>query len=159
MQRRFLLGALALAFLAPPCAGAETDQNASASTEAASDSSGLLTPEESQNLMAPVALYPDTLLIQILVAATVPLDIMKADRFLHDNQGVDAEALQPQTEAQGWDDSITVLAEAFPGCCDADDCPCGLETRDGHRDAGPGSGCDGRDPGQTAGGGCRQQPG
>ena len=68
MQRPFLLGALALDFLVPPWAGAETDRNATGSTEAASDASGLLTPEGLQNLVAPVALYPDTLLIQILVS-------------------------------------------------------------------------------------------
>ena len=40
-----------------------------------------LTEEELDELVAPVALYPDTLLIQVLVAATYPIDIIKAQRF------------------------------------------------------------------------------
>ena len=74
----------------------------------------LLTAEELQTLVAPVALYPDTLLIQIFVAATQPLEIMKAERFLLDNADRDPAELEPEIEAMGWDQSVTVLATAFP---------------------------------------------
>lgn len=88
-----------------------TDTAASTSTQ---DTSGLMTPEELQTLVGPVALYPDTLLIQVLVAATYPLDVMKADRLLKDNVDTAPEDLKTQIDAQGWDESVAVLATAFP---------------------------------------------
>ena len=52
-----------------------------------SEEEGLLSEEELDALVAPVALYPDALLTQILVAATYPIDVMKADRFVGQNEG------------------------------------------------------------------------
>ncbi|WP_171238465.1 DUF3300 domain-containing protein [Ruegeria sp. HKCCA5763] len=84
-------------------------------TEAASqETTDLLTDAELQTLVAPVALYPDTLLIQILVASTQPLEIVKAERFLIDNADRDPAELEPEIEAMGWDPSVSVLATAFP---------------------------------------------
>ncbi|WP_165971752.1 DUF3300 domain-containing protein [Meridianimarinicoccus aquatilis] len=83
-------------------------------TEAPADDAALLTDAELQTLVAPVALYPDTLLIQILVAATVPLDIVKSERFLDANPDVAPESLKDDIEDQGWDPSVAVLATAFP---------------------------------------------
>ncbi len=74
----------------------------------------LLTSAELETMVAPVALYPDTLLIQILVAATVPLEVMKADRFVATYASDDPEALKADIEDQGWDPSVAVLATAFP---------------------------------------------
>jgi len=85
-----------------------------AAENATEDAAGLMTPEELQTLVGPVALYPDTLLIQILVAATYPFDVMKADRLLKDNPGVPPEELKPLIEIQAWDESVAVLATAFP---------------------------------------------
>ncbi|WP_170603390.1 DUF3300 domain-containing protein [Ruegeria arenilitoris] len=76
--------------------------------------SDLLTDAELQTLVAPVALYPDTLLIQIFVAATQPLEIVKAERYLLDNADRDPAELEPEIEAMGWDPSVAVLATAFP---------------------------------------------
>ena len=64
--------------------------------------------------MAPVALYPDTLLIQILVGATAPLDVVKADRLLARSEGADPAALEEQVKAEGFDASVEVLSLAFP---------------------------------------------
>ena len=64
--------------------------------------------------MAPVALYPDTLLIQILVGATAPLDVVKADRLLARSEGADPAALETQVKAEGFDASVEVLSLAFP---------------------------------------------
>ncbi len=74
----------------------------------------LLTNAELETLVAPVALYPDTLLIQILVASTVPLEVMKADRFVATYASDDTEALKTDIEDQDWDPSVAVLATAFP---------------------------------------------
>jgi len=88
-----------------------TATDTAASTE---ETAGLMTPEELQTLVGPVALYPDTLLIQILVAATFPFDVMKADRVLKDNPGKTPEELKPLIAIQAWDESVAVLATAFP---------------------------------------------
>ena len=85
--------------------------DAAASTE---QSAGLMSPEELQTLVGPIALYPDTLLIQVLVASTFAFDVMKADRLLKDNPGKSPEELKPLIEIQAWDESVAVLATAFP---------------------------------------------
>jgi len=90
--------------------GTATDPN---QLETAEDL-GLLTQAELETLVAPVALYPDTLLIQILVAATQPLEVVKADRFLLTNADTDPEALKAGIEAEAWDPSVEVLAVGFP---------------------------------------------
>lgn len=101
--------------LAPTCLIAQTTTESDTTTSASSeDSGGLMTPEELQTLVGPVALYPDTLLIQVLVAATFPFDVMKADRLLKDNPGKSPEELKPLIELQAWDESVAVLATAFP---------------------------------------------
>jgi hypothetical protein len=74
----------------------------------------LLTAAELQTLVAPVALYPDTLLIQILVAATAPLDVVKADRLLLRSADADPAALEASIKAEAFDPSVEVLALAFP---------------------------------------------
>ncbi|MCA8881189.1 MAG: DUF3300 domain-containing protein [Rhodobacteraceae bacterium] len=120
-------GVTAVAVLAAGIAVAQTDApdpgdsaapppDAAADQAASGDEAGdaLLTQAELERLVAPVALYPDTLLIQILVGATQPLDVVKAERFLEDNVGRDASELKPEIEAQDWDPSVAVLATAFP---------------------------------------------
>ncbi|MGI1663087.1 DUF3300 domain-containing protein [Palleronia sp. KMU-117] len=111
MQRLALFLSTALA--TAPMAGTAWGQT-EATGAAEAENAELLTQAELETLVAPVALYPDTLLIQILVAATQPLEIVKADRFLLQNDGADPEALRPEIEAQGWDPSVEVLATGFP---------------------------------------------
>jgi hypothetical protein len=64
--------------------------------------------------VAPVALYPDSLLAQVLVASTYPLDVLKADRFVDDNAGIEDADRADLAEAEPWDPSIQVLASGFP---------------------------------------------
>src|SRR4051812_5614789 len=78
-----------------------------AQTEAEVDSqeqADLLTAEEVDSLLGPIALYPDPLLAALLPAATRPTEIVLATRFL--NAGGDAS----QIEEQAWSESIKVLA-------------------------------------------------
>ena len=62
-------------------------------------------------LVSPVALYPDTLLAQILAASTYPLDIVQAHRWIAqpDNAALTGEALAQAVAAQGWDPSVQAL--------------------------------------------------
>ena len=50
-------------------------------------------PEELDQMLAPIALYPDALLAQILTSATYPADIVNADRFTKEHPGLKADAL------------------------------------------------------------------
>jgi len=110
---RYLIFALGLSVTTALYAQEASDDTVAAE-DAVADPSDLLTDAELQTLVAPVALYPDTLLIQIFVAATQPLEIVKAERFLLDNADRDPAELEPEIEAMGWDPSVSVLATAFP---------------------------------------------
>lgn len=71
-------------------------------------------PEDLDTLMGPIALFPDPLVSQILMATTVPMDVVKADRFLSENEGMETAALEAAISAKGWDPSVATLATGFP---------------------------------------------
>ena len=70
-------------------------------------------PEELEALVAPIALYPDALLAQVLMASTYPLEIVEAARWSKANPGLKEQALQDAMQKQSWDPSVKSLA-AFP---------------------------------------------
>jgi hypothetical protein len=70
-------------------------------------------PEELEQIAAPIALYPDALLAQVLMAATYPLEVVMAARFVQANPGLAGEPLNEALTAQSWDDSVKSLV-AFP---------------------------------------------
>ncbi len=109
----FLLSAIASSSPVKAQQSTATSDEAS-SADMAPTTEELLTDAELQTLVSPVALFPDTLLIQIFVAATQPFEVMKAERFLLDNLGRDPAELELEIEQMGWDPSVTVLATAFP---------------------------------------------
>jgi hypothetical protein len=71
--------------------------------------------EEIDQLMAPIALYPDELIAQVLTAATYPLEIVMAARWVADpkNAGLKGDALNKALVAQAWDPSVKSLVP-FP---------------------------------------------
>ena len=71
------------------------------------------TPEQLQQLVAPIALYPDSLVAQILAASTFPEQIVLADRWVQAHSDLKGEALGQAVDQQPWDPSIKALA-AFP---------------------------------------------
>jgi len=73
----------------------------------------LLPPEQLDSLAAPVALYPDPLLSQILVAATYPLELVQASQWLQQNRGLTGPALTQAAAQQNWDPSVQALV-IFP---------------------------------------------
>jgi hypothetical protein len=77
----------------------------------------LLTPQQLDNLVAPIALYPDELLSQVLAASTYPLEIVDAEQWLQQNRSLPAEQLVNAAKQQNWDPSIQALA-AFPDVLD-----------------------------------------
>jgi hypothetical protein len=82
----------------------------SAQPPAPAPSQQLLKTEELDQLVAPVALYPDTLLASVLMASTYPLEVVQADRWASANKGLKGEKLKAETDKQPWDDSIKQLA-------------------------------------------------
>jgi hypothetical protein len=69
----------------------------------------LLTPQQLNNLVAPIALYPDPLLGQILVASTYPLEIVEASQWLQRNKNLSGQALMDAAKQQTWDPSVQAL--------------------------------------------------
>jgi hypothetical protein len=69
--------------------------------------------EELEQLLAPIALYPDDLLTQILMASTYPLEVVQAERWAKQNKSLKGDALKAALEKQTWDDSVKALVP-FP---------------------------------------------
>ncbi|WP_317920581.1 MULTISPECIES: DUF3300 domain-containing protein [unclassified Cupriavidus] len=70
-------------------------------------------PEELEALVAPIALYPDSVLSQVLMASTYPLEIVQAARWVKANPKVKGDAALKAVESQPWDVSVKSLV-AFP---------------------------------------------
>jgi hypothetical protein len=73
--------------------------------------------EELDQMVAPIALYPDSLLAQILMASTYPLEVVEADRWAKKNKDIKGDALAKGLEAQPWDPSVKSLVN-FPQVLD-----------------------------------------
>ncbi|MBZ5698341.1 MAG: DUF3300 domain-containing protein [Acidobacteriia bacterium] len=71
------------------------------------------TPEQMQQLVAPIALYPDSLVAQILAASTFPEQVVQADRWVQEHPDLKGEALGRAVDQQPWDPSVKALT-AFP---------------------------------------------
>src|SRR5688572_28312986 len=69
--------------------------------------------EELEQVAAPIALYPDPLVAQVLMASTYPLEVVSAQRWAKANPGVKGKALEDAMQKQTWDASVKSLA-AFP---------------------------------------------
>src|SRR5271163_1772808 len=72
-----------------------------------------LSPEQLESMVAPIALYADSLLSQVLVAATYPLEVVEAQQWLQQNAALKGTALTDAAKTQSWDPSIQALV-AFP---------------------------------------------
>src|SRR5713226_3185383 len=70
-------------------------------------------PQELQQLVAPIALYPDALIAQILAASTYPTQIVEADRWIESHSDLKGEKLAKEVDKQPWDPSVKALAQ-FP---------------------------------------------
>jgi hypothetical protein len=70
-------------------------------------------PEQLQQLVAPIALYPDELVAQVLAASTYPAQIVEADRWLQQNSTLKGDQLATEVDKQPWDPSVKALAQ-FP---------------------------------------------
>jgi len=105
MCARLLLWLLVLLLAAPP-----------GGIMAQSPDSGVQTifrQEELDQMLAPIALYPDELLVQVLMAATYPLEVVQASRWVQANPNLRGDQLAAALEQKDWDPSVKSLAN-FP---------------------------------------------
>ena len=102
--RKFLL-AFAIMIAVPGIAAAQTTDSKPPEPEQA-----LLKPEQLDALVAPIALYPDELLANVLAASTYPLEAVQADRWVKANKNLKGDALKAAVDKQAWDDSVKALA-------------------------------------------------
>ncbi len=70
-------------------------------------------PQELQQLVAPIALYPDALIAQVLAASTYPTQIVEAERWMQSHSNLQGEELAKEVDKQDWDPSVKALAQ-FP---------------------------------------------
>ena len=108
---------VAILMVVPGGLSANQDESSPNSTQAPPEQqrpqSAQLTPAQLQDLVAPIALYPDALVAQILAASAYPTQIVEAERFLQQNPGLKGEALATEVDKQDWDPSVKALT-AFP---------------------------------------------
>lgn len=69
--------------------------------------------EELDQMLAPIALYPDSLIAQILMASTYPLEVVQAERWVQQNKTLTGDALDDALKEKSWDLSIKSLCN-FP---------------------------------------------
>src|SRR5580658_4455429 len=122
LGKQILVSVLSLALLFATCPlGLSADQDAQATAPPAQDQPPAAqappytqqTPEQLQQLVAPIALYPDSLVAQILAASTFPAEIVEADRWVQANPDLKGDALAQEVDKQSWDPSVKALT-AFP---------------------------------------------
>jgi hypothetical protein len=80
---------------------------------AGQDASKALKPEELEQIVAPIALHPDALLVQVLMASTYPLEVVEAARFVKANPTLQGDQLNQTLQQYAWDDSVKSLV-MFP---------------------------------------------
>jgi hypothetical protein len=72
-----------------------------------------LSTEQLNQLVAPISLYPDSLVAQVLAASTYPEQVAAAEQFMHQNSGTSPQQLGQMADTQPWDPSVKALV-AFP---------------------------------------------
>src|ERR1700722_2640548 len=70
-------------------------------------------PQQLQQLVAPIALYPDGLVAQILAAASYPEQVVEAEQWLEKHTNLSGEKLAKEVNKQHWDNSVKALIQ-FP---------------------------------------------
>jgi hypothetical protein len=76
----------------------------------ATEQAALIPPDQLDSLVAPIALYPDPMLSQTLVASTYPLEIIQLQQWLEKNKTLKDQALADAVKKQTWDPSIQAMA-------------------------------------------------
>jgi hypothetical protein len=102
--------ALGLALLLPGLDGAVAQQQPQQKQQPQQPSTDTLSNQQIEQLVAPIALYPDSLLSQVLMASTYPLEVVEAARWVKENPNLTGQALQDALLKQPWDPSVKSIA-------------------------------------------------
>jgi hypothetical protein len=87
---------------------------ASAQAQAQDDPAApVFAADQIEQLVAPIALYPDSLVAQILMASTYPLEIVQAQRWREENPDLEGKALEDALASEPWDPSVKAITN-FP---------------------------------------------
>ena len=78
---------------------------------------GTFSKQEMDQMLAPVALYPDSLLAQVLIAATYPDQVAEANDWVKQNKGLSGDQLNDALDQKNWDLSVKALVP-FPQMLD-----------------------------------------
>jgi len=119
-MNKILSAALTLALIVSSSQMLDAAQTSTATTAADTGNpteSAPQTTSELQALVAPIALYPDSLVAQILTAATFPDQVAIAEYWLDQNKSLSGKALMQEVDKQSWDASVKALTE-FPSVLD-----------------------------------------
>ena len=113
-----LIAALLCVALAIPATAQSPTQQRPQSSPAPAPSAETKTFSQAEldQAVAPIALYPDALLAQVLVASTYPIEVVYADRWIAANPGLKGTALEDALQSQPWDPavkSLTVLPQVL----------------------------------------------
>jgi hypothetical protein len=106
----FVIWLLVLMLAVPPWAVAQEQE---AVVQQETETAKTFKQEELDQMLAPIALYPDSLLAQVLMASTYPLEVVQADRWAKQNKELEGDALAEELEKQEWDPSVKSLVQ-FP---------------------------------------------
>jgi len=104
---------LLLAVITTPGLIAQQPQSTPPPSSSSSGQGVPLTEQELDNLVSPIALYPDALVAQILAASTFPDQVAVADNWLQQNKSLTGSALMQAVNGQSWDPSVKALTQ-FP---------------------------------------------
>src|SRR5512135_3757079 len=83
-----------------------TAKPAAAAPAAGAPTATKFSADQLEQMVAPVALYPDSLLMQIFMASTFPIEIVQAARFMEKNAGMKGSALDEALKKEAWDASV-----------------------------------------------------
>jgi hypothetical protein len=108
-----LLLSLLVGVATAPTVSAQDQQSAPPSSSDYSGQGAALSTQELDSLVAPIALYPDALVAQILSAATFPDQVAAAEYWMQQNKSLTGNALMQEVNKQSWDPSVKALTQ-FP---------------------------------------------
>jgi Protein of unknown function (DUF3300) len=110
-MRRFALCAAPLVLVSSFATAPARAQGAAAlpQTQTQTQNQASFSEAQIEQLVAPIALYPDPLLTQILMASTYPLEVIEAARWSRDNPALKGQALQDAMHTESWDPSVKAL--------------------------------------------------
>jgi len=100
-----------------PSQSSNNDSSQGSAAPAAAPTPAPLSPEQLDSLVAPIALYPDALVAQVLAAAANPDQVTYADDWLAQNKNLTGQALAQEVDQQSWDPSVKALTQ-FPSVLD-----------------------------------------